>query len=78
MGRTLPYLAHTGQVCASEHKVLTIKQSVEFYYFNSKNRKSKSLILICFIILIGIISIVKFAEKRLEQCLFGLEALKRL
>ena len=53
LGRTLPYLAHTGQVCASEHKVLTIKQSVEFYYFNSKNRKSKSLILICFIILIG-------------------------
>ena len=41
VGRTLPYLAHT------------IKQSVEFYYFNSKNRKSKSLILICFIILIG-------------------------
>ena len=79
VGRTLPYLAHTGQVCASEHKVLTIKQSVEFYYFNSKNRKSKSLILICFIILIGKLYFnSKIRSKRPEQCLFGLEALKRL
>ena len=53
MGGPLPYLAHTGQVCASEHRVLTIKQGVEFYQFNIKNRKSKSLILIYFIILIG-------------------------
>ena len=53
MGGPLPYLAHTGQVCASEHKVFTIKQGVEFYQFNIKNRKSKSLILIYFIILIG-------------------------
>ena len=53
-GGALPYLAHTGQVCqVCEHKVLTIKQGVEFYQFNSKNRKSKSLILIYFIILIG-------------------------
>ena len=35
-GETLPYLAYTGQVCAAEHKVLSIKQGVEFYYFNSK------------------------------------------
>ena len=35
-GGELPYLAYTGQVCAAEHKVLSIKQGVEFYYFNSK------------------------------------------
>ena len=34
-GEALPYLAYTGQVCAAEHKVLSIKQGVEFYYFNS-------------------------------------------
>ena len=26
------YLAYTGQVCVAEHKVLSIKQHVEFYY----------------------------------------------
>ena len=31
-GGALPYLAYTGQVCAAEHKVLSIKQGVEFYY----------------------------------------------
>ena len=35
-GGALPYLAYTGQVCAVERKVLSIKQGVEFYYFNSK------------------------------------------
>ena len=35
-GEALLYLAYTGQVCAAEHKVLGIKQGVEFYYFNSK------------------------------------------
>ena len=42
----LPYLAYTGQVCVAEHKVLSIKQGVEFYYFNSK------ILIIYFIILI--------------------------
>ena len=45
-GEALPYLAYTGQVCAAEHKVLSIKQGVEFYYFNSK------ILIIYFIILI--------------------------
>ena len=49
----LPYLANTGQVCAAEHKVLSIKQGVEFYYLNSK------ILIIYFIILI-----VKFYFKR--------------
>ena len=31
-GEALPYLAYTGQVCPAEHKVLSIKQIVEFYY----------------------------------------------
>ena len=31
-GEVLPYLAYRGQVCAAEHKVLSIKQGVEFYY----------------------------------------------
>ena len=35
-GGALPYLAYTGQVYAAEHKVLSIKQGVEFYYFNSR------------------------------------------
>ena len=35
-GGALPYLAYTSQVYAAEHKVLSIKQGVEFYYFNSK------------------------------------------
>ena len=35
-GRGTPYLAYTGQVYAAEHKVLSIKQGVEFYYFNSR------------------------------------------
>ena len=35
-GGTLPCLAYTGQVYAVEHKVLSIKQGVEFYYFNSR------------------------------------------
>ena len=35
-GEALPYLAYTDQVCAAEHKVLSIKQGVEFYYFNGK------------------------------------------
>ena len=35
-GGALPYLAYTGQVYAVEHKVLRIKQDVEFYYFNSR------------------------------------------
>ena len=45
-GEALPYLAYTGQVCAAEHKVLSINQGVELYYFNSKN------LIIYFIILI--------------------------
>ena len=44
-GGALPYLAYTGQVYATEHKVLSIKQGVEFYYFNSK------ILIIYFIIL---------------------------
>ena len=32
----LPYLAYTGQVCAAEQKVLSIKQGVEFCYCSSK------------------------------------------
>ena len=44
-GGALPYLTYTGQVCAAEHKVLSIKQGVEFYYFNSK------ILIIYFIIL---------------------------
>ena len=35
-GEALPYLAYTSQVCAAEQKVLSIKQSVEFYYCSSK------------------------------------------
>ena len=35
-GLALPYLAYTGQVCAAEQKVLSIKQGVEFYYLSSK------------------------------------------
>ena len=45
-GEALPYLAHTGQLCAAEHKVLRINQGVELYYFNSKN------LIIYFIVLI--------------------------
>ena len=45
-GEELPYLAYTGQVCAPEHKVLGIKQGVEFYYFNSK------ILIVYFVILI--------------------------
>ena len=45
-GEALPYFAYTGQVCAAEHKVLSIKQGVEFYYWNSK------MLIIYFIILI--------------------------
>ena len=41
----LPHLAYTGQECAAEHKVLSIKRGVEFYYFNSK------ILIIYFIIL---------------------------
>ena len=29
-GEALPYLTYTGQVCAAEQKVLSIKQGVEF------------------------------------------------
>ena len=36
-GTPLFNLAHTGQVCAAEHKVLSINKGVELYYFNSKN-----------------------------------------
>ena len=36
-GKAPLYLAYTGQVCAAEHKVLSINQGVELYYFNSKN-----------------------------------------
>ena len=32
----LRHLAYTVHVCVAEHKVLSIKQGVEFYYFNSK------------------------------------------
>ena len=39
-------MANTGQVCAAEHKVLSIKQGVEFYYLNSK------ILIIYFIILV--------------------------
>ena len=35
-GVALPYLAYTGQVCAAEHKVFSIKQGVEFYNLNGK------------------------------------------
>ena len=45
-GEALPYLAHTGQVCAAEQKVLSIKQGVEFHYFSIK------ILIIYFIILI--------------------------
>ena len=45
-GGELPYLAYTGQVCAAEQKVLSIKQGVQFYYFRSK------ILIIYFIILI--------------------------
>ena len=45
-GEELPYLAYTGQVCAAEQKVLSIKQGVQFYYFRSK------ILIIYFIILI--------------------------
>ena len=45
-GEALPHLAYTDQVCAAEHKVLSIKQGVEFYYFNGK------ILIIYFIILI--------------------------
>ena len=31
----LRHLAYTVHVCVAEHKVLSIKQGVEFYYFNS-------------------------------------------
>ena len=44
-GEALPYLAYTGQVCAAEHQVLSIKQGVKFYFFNSK------ILIIYFIIL---------------------------
>ena len=44
-GGALPYLTYTGQVCAAEHKVLSIKQGVEFYHQNSK------ILIIYFIIL---------------------------
>ena len=36
-GEALPYLAYTGQVCAAEHKDLSINQGVELYYSNNKN-----------------------------------------
>ena len=39
-------MAYTGQVCAAEHKDLSINQGVELYYFNNKN------LIIYFIILI--------------------------
>ena len=45
-GEALPYLAYTGQVCAAEQKVLSVKQGVEFYYCSSK------ILIIYFIILI--------------------------
>ena len=45
-GEALPYLAYTGQVCAAEQKVLSIKQGVEVYYFSSK------ILIIYFIVLI--------------------------
>ena len=31
----LRHLAYRVHVCVAEHKVLSIKQGVEFYYFNS-------------------------------------------
>ena len=46
-GEALPYLAYTGQVCVAEHKVLSIKQGVEFYYFHNSK-----ILIIYFIILI--------------------------
>ena len=39
-------MAYKGQVCAAEHKDLSINQGVELYYFNSKN------LIIYFIVLI--------------------------
>ena len=45
-GEALPYLAYTGQVCAAEHKVLSINQGVELFYFNSKNLSIYLVILI--------------------------------
>ena len=35
LGQKMQYLAYTGQVCAAEHKVLSINQGVDLYYFNS-------------------------------------------
>ena len=40
------------QVCAAEHKVLSIKQGVEFYYFNGKIRIIYFIVLIVNSILI--------------------------
>ena len=69
-------MAYTGQVCAAEHKVLSIKHGAKFYYFNSK---IPMIYFIHFIILIVKFYFKsKFALKLREQCLFGLEAFKRL
>ena len=62
-GGAHPHLAYTGQVCVAERKVLSIKQGIQFYYCSSK-----------ILIIYFVISIVKYSR---EQCLFGLEALKR-
>ena len=48
-------------------------QGVEFYYF-----KSKILIIYFIILIVKFYFNSKFASKCLEQCPFGLEALKRL
>ena len=45
-GLALPYLAYTGQVCAAEQNILSIKRGVEFYYC------SRKIVIIFFIILI--------------------------
>ena len=75
-GEALPHVAYTGQVCAAEHKVLSIKHGAKFYYFNSK---IPMIYFIHFIILIVKFYFKsKFALKLREQCLFGLEAFKRL
>ena len=34
-GEAFPYLAYTGQVCAAEHKHLSISQGAQLYQCNS-------------------------------------------
>ena len=64
-GKALPYLAYTGQVCAAEQRVLSIKQSVDFYYCSSK------ILIIHFITLIVKYSILIVSSlKSVENSVF--------